>query len=94
MVKKRKIPMRKCVVCQESSEKKSLFRVVRSPEGEVSLDPTGKKNGRGAYLCKKESCVKKAKDKNLLSRHLGVAVPEEVFDQMIAELGEQANAAE
>lgn len=94
MVKKRKVPMRKCVVCQESAEKRDLFRVVRSPEGEVSLDPTGKKNGRGAYLSKKESCIKKARDKNVLSRHLGVSVPEEVFDQMITELGERSNATE
>lgn len=94
MIKKRKVPMRKCVVCQESAEKRDLFRVVRSPEGEISLDPSGKKNGRGAYLSKKESCVKKARDKNLLSRHLGVPVPEEVFDQMIAELGEHSHAAE
>jgi Predicted nucleic-acid-binding protein implicated in transcription termination len=94
MEKKRKVPLRKCVVCQESAEKRDLFRIVRSPEGEVSLDPTGKKNGRGAYLSRKESCVKKAKDKNLLSRHLGVPVPDEVFDQMITELGERSHAAE
>ncbi|GAY74595.1 RNase P modulator RnpM [Sporolactobacillus inulinus] len=86
MPKQRKIPMRKCIVCQESTEKKALFRIVRSPEGDVLLDLTGKKNGRGAYLSKKASCIQKAKDKNLLTRHLGVAVPDRVFDEMNAYL--------
>ncbi|MCQ2008988.1 MAG: YlxR family protein [Sporolactobacillus sp.] len=83
MPKQRKIPLRKCIACQESTEKKGLFRIVRSPEGEVSLDLTGKKNGRGAYLSKKTECVQKAKNKNLLSRQLGVPVPEHVFDEML-----------
>ncbi|MCO7125958.1 YlxR family protein [Sporolactobacillus shoreicorticis] len=82
MPKQRKIPLRKCIACQESIEKKGLFRIVRSPEGEVFLDLTGKKNGRGAYLSKKAECVQKAKNKNLLSRQLGVSVPEHVFDEM------------
>ncbi|MDD9147026.1 MULTISPECIES: RNase P modulator RnpM [unclassified Sporolactobacillus] len=86
MPKQRKIPMRKCIACQESAEKKGLFRIVRSPEGTVFLDSTGKKNGRGAYLSKKASCVSKAKEKNLLSRHLGVPVPDTVFDEMFAYL--------
>lgn len=80
--------MRKCIVCRESVEKKGLFRIVRSPEGEVFLDLTGKKNGRGAYLSKKETCVRKAKDNHLLSRHLGVPVPDRVFDDMSAYLEE------
>ncbi|MCO7174729.1 RNase P modulator RnpM [Sporolactobacillus kofuensis] len=86
MPKQRKIPLRKCIVCQESAEKKNLFRIVRSPEGEVFLDLTGKKNGRGAYLSKKVDCVRKAQTKNLLSRHLGVPVPEQVFDEMMTYL--------
>ncbi|TGB00319.1 YlxR family protein [Sporolactobacillus shoreae] len=95
MPKKRKIPMRKCIVCQESTEKRDLFRVVRSPEGDVFLDLTGKKNGRGFYISKKKSCVLKAKDKNMLSRNLGVTVPDQVFEDMISYLGEHpADAAE
>lgn len=87
---KRRIPMRKCIVCQESAKKKNLFRVVRSPEGEVTLDMTGKKNGRGAYLTKKEECVMKAKNKKLLSRQLGVPVPDSVFQDMMSYLEEHA----
>ncbi|CAM3075503.1 RNase P modulator RnpM [Sporolactobacillus spathodeae] len=83
MPKLRKIPMRKCVVCQEQEDKRQLFRVVRSPEGDVFLDLTGKKNGRGAYLSQKKACIEKAKNKNLLSRHLGTPVPDQVFDDML-----------
>lgn len=90
MVRQRKIPMRKCIVCQESTDKRALFRVVRSPEGDVSLDLTGKKNGRGAYVSKNEDCVQKAKNKKLLSRHLGVPVPDQVFDDMMSYLEEHA----
>lgn len=93
MPKQRKIPMRKCIACQESTEKRGLFRIVRSPEGEVFLDLTGKKNGRGAYLSKKTTCVRKAKEKSLLSRHLGVPVPDSVFDDMFAYLEEHPDDA-
>lgn len=85
-MKKRKVPMRKCVACQESVDKRQLFRIVRSPDGEISLDFTGKKNGRGAYLSRRQACIQKARDKNLLSRHLGVPVPDHVFDEMTAYL--------
>ena len=57
----RKIPMRKCTGCNEMKPKKELVRVVRSPEGEISLDLTGKKPGRGAYVCRDEECLKKAR---------------------------------
>ena len=57
----KKIPMRKCVGCQEMKEKKSLIRVVKTAEGDIILDDTGKKNGRGAYICKSLECFKKAK---------------------------------
>ncbi|MFT8317100.1 MAG: YlxR family protein [Sporolactobacillus sp.] len=86
MPKMRKIPMRKCVVCQESMDKRNLFRIVRSPEGIVFLDLTGKKNGRGAYLSMKRECIDKARSKNLLSRHLGTNVPDSVFAEMISYL--------
>lgn len=64
----KKIPMRKCVGCQEMKEKKSLIRVVKTAEGDIILDDTGKKNGRGAYICKSLECFKKAKRQ----RHLSV----------------------
>ncbi|MFT8362639.1 MAG: YlxR family protein [Sporolactobacillus sp.] len=93
MPKTRKIPMRKCVVCQEQVDKRQLFRVVRSPEGEVFLDSTGKKNGRGAYLSRKKECIDMARKKNMLSRHLGTAIPEHVFDEMLELLEESTSHA-
>lgn len=81
-MKQRKVPMRKCIACHESEEKKALFRIVRSPDGDVSLDLTGKKNGRGAYLSMKQTCVEKARSKKLLSRHLETQVPDSIFDDM------------
>jgi predicted RNA-binding protein YlxR (DUF448 family) len=81
-VKQRKIPLRKCVVTNEMKPKQELIRVVRSPEGEVSIDPTGKKSGRGAYISNSEECFSVAKKKNILSRHLNVKVSEELYDQL------------
>ena len=73
----KKIPMRKCVGCQEMKEKKSLIRVVKTAEGDIILDDTGKKNGRGAYICKSLECFKKAKKTKALERSLGVSVSEQ-----------------
>ena len=77
-MKPRKIPMRMCLGCREMKEKKSLIRVVRSPEGEVSLDETGKKAGRGAYLCRDAECMKKALKQHQIERQLEVTLSEEV----------------
>ena len=77
-MKTRKIPMRMCVGCREMKEKKSLIRVVRSPEGEVSLDPTGKKPGRGAYVCLEGDCLARALKQRQLERQLQVSMPEEI----------------
>lgn len=82
----RRIPVRQCLGCNEHLPKPSLIRVVRSPEGEISLDATGKKAGRGAYICKKASCLKKARKNGRLASTLGVAISEEVFDAIEAEL--------
>ncbi|SDM65237.1 hypothetical protein SAMN04488137_1255 [Fictibacillus solisalsi] len=81
-MKTRKIPMRKCVACQEMKEKKQLIRIVRSPEGEVFVDPTGKKSGRGAYLCNQASCFALAKKKGSLNNQLKAQVPDEVFAEL------------
>ena len=62
-MKQKKIPMRKCVGCNEMKPKKELIRIVRSPEGEISADLTGKKAGRGAYLCRSSDCLEKEKKK-------------------------------
>ncbi|MBR2924448.1 MAG: YlxR family protein [Clostridia bacterium] len=77
-VKPRKIPMRMCVGCREMKPKKELLRVVRSPEGEVSLDATGKKAGRGAYCCYQAECLGRALKQGQLSRQLEVQLTPEV----------------
>lgn len=82
-MKVRKIPMRKCVVTNERFEKKDLLRVVRTPEGNVIFDPTGKANGRGVYLSKDKTVIEKAKKHKILSKHLKTDVPDEVFDDLL-----------
>lgn len=90
-MKPRKIPMRMCVGCREMKEKRDLIRIVRSPEGEVSLDPTGKKNGRGAYLCKDTECMKKALKQRQLERQLEVTLSQEVMDGLTAAMEAYSN---
>ncbi len=75
----KKIPMRQCLGCREMKPKRELIRAVRSPEGVVSLDFKGKSPGRGAYVCKKTDCLKKAIKSKALSRALETAIPEEVI---------------
>ncbi len=82
----RKIPTRRCSGCGESFPKKDLIRVVRSPEGEVSLDFTGKKSGRGAYVCKKLSCFRKARKANRFQSALEVAIPDELLAALEEEI--------
>jgi len=83
MMKPRKIPMRKCVVTQERLEKKQLLRVVKTPEGNVIYDKTGKANGRGVYLSKSLEVIEKAKKTNVLKKHLEVDIPEAVFTDLL-----------
>ena len=85
----KKIPMRQCMGCREMKPKRELVRVVRSPEGEVSVDLTGKKNGRGAYVCRDAQCLKKAVKTKALSRALETPVPEELYDRLRDELEEK-----
>ena len=87
MPKVKKIPQRQCVGCREMKDKKSLLRVVRSPEGDVSLDFLGKKPGRGAYVCHDVACLQRARKSRALERAFEVDIPTEVFDAMEAELG-------
>ena len=77
---------RRCVGCSETKLKTELVRVVRSPEGEVSLDLTGKKSGRGAYICRNVACLKKARKARRISNALSCEIPEEVYDRLEAEL--------
>ncbi len=81
-MKIRKIPMRTCVVTREKLPKKELIRVVRTPEGNVIIDETGKANGRGAYLKKEKEVFLKAKKNKILNRMLEVEVPDKVFDDL------------
>ena len=78
-MKIKKTPMRTCVVTKEKCEKRDLLRIVRTPEGNVILDPTGKANGRGAYLKKDEEVIKKAKTSKILDRILEVDIPDNIY---------------
>ena len=82
----KKIPMRRCVGCMEQRPKRELIRVVRSPEGEISLDTTGKKSGRGAYLCPDPACLAKARKARRLERALQCEIPDEVYERIEKEL--------
>jgi predicted RNA-binding protein YlxR (DUF448 family) len=75
-----------CSGCGEHRPKRDLIRVVRSPEGEISLDLTGRKNGRGAYLCPRAECLQKARRARRIERSLGCPIPDEVYDEMEKEL--------
>jgi uncharacterized protein len=88
--KPKKVPMRKCVATGEMKPKKELVRIVRSKEGDVSIDLTGKKSGRGAYLSKDREAVLLAKKKNTLSNHLEVTIDEKIYDELL-ELIEKEN---
>ena len=85
-MKPKKIPMRMCVGCREMKPKRELIRVVRSPEGAVSMDPVGKKPGRGAYVCRQEACLMRAIKQRQLERQLEVQLTPEVSEAMRHEL--------
>ncbi|HWO96910.1 MAG TPA: YlxR family protein [Bacillus sp. (in: firmicutes)] len=90
MNNRKKVPMRKCVATQEMKPKKELVRIVRSKEGEVSVDLTGKKSGRGAYLSKDKDAILLAKKRNTLANHLDTVIGEEIYEQLL-ELVEKEN---
>ena len=78
----KKIPMRQCLGCREAKPKKELIRVVRSPEGEISLDFKGKASGRGAYICHDPQCLKKAIKSKALERAFSAQIPPEIYDKL------------
>lgn len=88
MAVNKKIPMRVCIGCGESKSKKDLMRVVRTPEEEFVLDATGKKNGRGAYLCKDAECLKKAIKSKGLERSFKMSIPKEVYAKLEEEFND------
>ena len=82
----KKMPVRRCVGCQEMKNKKEMIRVIRTPEGEFELDATGKKNGRGAYLCPNRECLEKAVKSKGLERSFKQAIPPEVYSRLEKEM--------
>lgn len=84
--KVKKIPMRQCLGCSEHKPKVELLRVVLSPDGDVSLDFTGKKSGRGAYICKDAKCLKKAQKSRRIDKSLDTEIPDEVYARLAEEL--------
>ena len=89
----KKVPVRRCVGCNAQKPKKELVRIVRSPEGEVGVDLTGKRSGRGAYLCPSASCLAKARKAKRLEHAFGVPVPDEVFERLTGEIACAEQAA-
>ena len=88
----KKIPMRQCVGCREMRSKRELIRVVRSPEGEVSIDHKGKKPGRGTYVCPQVACLKRAVKSKALDRALEVRISDEVYATLEDEMAEKSAA--
>ncbi len=84
----KKVPLRQCVGCLEIKGKKEMMRVLRTAEGDIVLDMTGKKNGRGAYLCMKGECLKKARKNKGLERSLKISIPDEVYENLEKEFEE------
>ena len=85
-MKEKKLPLRMCTGCSEHKPKKELGRVVRSPEGEISLDLTGRKPGRGAYICPSLDCLRKARRAKRLERAFSCRIPDAVYDAMEKEM--------
>ena len=85
-MQQKRTPLRKCMGCGEMKDKRSLVRVVRSPEGEISLDLGPRKPGRGAYVCKSADCLRLARKARRLERALSCAIPDEVYERMEGEI--------
>ncbi|WP_207739965.1 YlxR family protein [Clostridium sp. 1001271B_150615_H5] len=84
----KKVPLRQCIGCQEMKSKKEMIRVIKTAEDEIMLDATGRKNGRGAYLCPSMECLKKAVKGKRLERSFKMAIPKEVYETLEKEMEE------
>ena len=84
----KKATVRQCVGCREMYEKRELLRVIKTPEGDIVLDKTGKKNGRGAYICSNIQCFQKARKNRGLNRSLKMEIPDEIYNELEKELSE------
>ena len=82
----RKIPLRQCVGCREKKKKRDMIRVIKTPEDEICLDRSGKKNGRGAYLCFNPDCLRKAIRSKALERSLKITIPDEIYEGLEEEM--------
>lgn len=89
----RKIPERQCMGCNQHRPKSELIRVLRTPEGQLELDFTGRRSGRGAYLCRSGACLRKARKSRRLERSLSCSIPDEIYDRMEDEIS-RAEAGE
>ena len=87
----KKQPARQCIGCGEKKDKRSLIRVIRTPEGGIGIDETGRAGGRGAYLCKSAECLRKAEKKRALSRSLKMEIPSEIYDRLARQILEEGN---
>ena len=85
-MKTKKVPLRMCTGCAEMFDKRTLVRVVKSPEGEISLDLTGKKSGRGAYVCKNVECLRKARKKKAFEHAFQTTIDDSIYDEMEKEI--------
>ena len=88
MATTRRIPLRRCNGCGEMKPKKELIRVIHTPEDTIELDLTGKKNGRGAYVCKSEECLRLAMRSRALERSLSVTIPEDIYERLRKEIAD------
>lgn len=89
MQKVKKVPQRQCVGCRIMQDKKALIRVVRTPEGQIVLDATGKQSGRGAYLCPDMACLKKARKSKALERAFSLAIPDAVYEALEVQMAQE-----
>lgn len=86
-VKPKKTPLRMCIACRQMKDKREMLRIVKTPDGEIKLDKTGKASGRGAYICGEEECVKKLKKQKILGRVFACRVDDAVYDGIEEEYG-------
>ncbi len=91
-MKNKKIPMRQCVGCREMKSKREMMRVLKTAEGPIVIDTTGRKNGRGAYLCMTKECLVKARKNKGLERSFKMSIPDEVYEEMEKEFEEDVQS--
>lgn len=85
-MKNKRVPLRQCTGCGEMKSKKEMLRIIKTPEDEIVIDTTGKKNGRGAYICNSQECFLKAVKSKALERSLRISIPKEIYDTLEEEL--------